>query len=97
MVVVVRSTLVAPAGARPAASAFATLYETLVMMAAGGFLAGAGLGLGRMVIGADPGPHAGLARWHPVAASLAALILASPPGPDSCSWSGRASSRGWRG
>ena len=43
MVVVVRSALVAPDGARPAASAFATLYETLVMMAAGGLLAGAGL------------------------------------------------------
>lgn len=42
MVVVVRSALVVPAGARPATAAFATLYETLTMMAAGGLLAAAG-------------------------------------------------------
>ena len=34
MVVVMRVGLVAPYGARPATAAFATLYETLVMMAA---------------------------------------------------------------
>jgi hypothetical protein len=42
MVVVVRAGLVAPYGARPATAAFATLYETLVMMAAGGFFAAVG-------------------------------------------------------
>ena len=42
MVVVVRSGLVAEAGARPATAAFATLYETLVMMAAGGLIAAVG-------------------------------------------------------
>ena len=42
MVVVVRSALVAEAGARPASAAFATLYETLVMMAAGGLIAAVG-------------------------------------------------------
>lgn len=41
MVVVVRAGLVAPYGARPATAAFATLYETLVMMAAGGLGAAA--------------------------------------------------------
>ncbi len=43
MVVVVRSALVVPDGARPATSAFATLYETLVMMASGGWVAVVGL------------------------------------------------------
>ncbi len=42
MVVVVRSALVAESGARPATAAFATLYETLTMMAAGGFVAATG-------------------------------------------------------
>ena len=45
MVVVVRSALVAPAGARPATAAFATLYETLTMMAGGGLVAAAGFAL----------------------------------------------------
>ncbi len=45
MVVVVRSTMVVPDGARVSTSAFATLYETLVMMAAGGLVAAAGFGL----------------------------------------------------
>ena len=39
MVVVMRVGLVAPYGARPATAAFATFYETLVMMAAGGLVA----------------------------------------------------------
>ncbi len=39
LVVIMRVALVAPAGARPATAAFATLYETLVMMAAGGLVA----------------------------------------------------------
>jgi uncharacterized membrane protein YbhN (UPF0104 family) len=42
MVVIMRVGLVAPYGARPATAAFATLYETLVMMAAGGLIAALG-------------------------------------------------------
>jgi uncharacterized membrane protein YbhN (UPF0104 family) len=42
LVVVMRVGLVVPFGARPATAAFATLYETLLMMAAGGLLAGVG-------------------------------------------------------
>ena len=42
MVVVVRARLATPYGARPSTAAFATLYETLVMMAAGGLIAAAG-------------------------------------------------------
>lgn len=42
LVVVMRVGLVTPHGARPATAAFATLYETLVMMAAGGLLAALG-------------------------------------------------------
>ena len=45
MVVVMRVGLLAPAGARPATAAFATLYETLVMMAAGGVIAALGFAL----------------------------------------------------
>lgn len=45
LVVVVRAGLVAPYGARPATAAFATLYETLLMMASGGLLAAAVFGL----------------------------------------------------
>jgi glycosyltransferase 2 family protein len=46
MVVVMRAGLVVPFGARPATAAFATLYETLVMMAAGGLTAGLGFAIG---------------------------------------------------
>ncbi len=46
MVVVMRAGLVVPYGARPATAAFATLYETLVMMATGGFVAGVGFAIG---------------------------------------------------
>ncbi|MBX6315002.1 MAG: hypothetical protein IRY99_19115, partial [Isosphaeraceae bacterium] len=42
MVVVLRVGLLAPWGARPATTAFAALYETLTMMAAGGLVAAAG-------------------------------------------------------
>jgi uncharacterized membrane protein YbhN (UPF0104 family) len=42
MVVVLRAGLLAPYGARPATAAFATLYETLTMMAAGGLVAALG-------------------------------------------------------
>lgn len=48
-VVVMRAGLSSPAGARPATSAFATLYETLVMMAAGGLLAALAFGGGASV------------------------------------------------
>lgn len=41
LVVVMRVGLVTPYGARPASAAFATLYETLMMMAAGGLLSAA--------------------------------------------------------
>jgi glycosyltransferase 2 family protein len=46
-VVVMRVALVAPYGARPATAAFATFYETLAMMAAGGLVAALGFGIGR--------------------------------------------------
>ena len=45
MVVVMRVGLVVPHGARPASAAFATLYETLVMMATGGLVAAAGFAI----------------------------------------------------
>jgi uncharacterized membrane protein YbhN (UPF0104 family) len=45
MVVVVRAGLVAPFGARAATAAIATFYETLVMMAAGGWIAAAGFAM----------------------------------------------------
>jgi uncharacterized membrane protein YbhN (UPF0104 family) len=60
MVVVMRVGLLAPYGARPATAAFATLYETLTMMAAGGLIAAAGFAvpppqLGALVLGAALG------------------------------------------
>ncbi len=45
MVVVLRAGLSAPHGARPATAALATFYETLTMMASGGFVAAAGFAL----------------------------------------------------
>ncbi len=45
MVVVMRAGLLSSYGARPATAAFATLYETLTMMAAGGFVAALGFAL----------------------------------------------------
>jgi uncharacterized membrane protein YbhN (UPF0104 family) len=45
MVVVMRVGLLVPYGARPATTAFAALYETLVMMAAGGLAAALGFAL----------------------------------------------------
>ena len=42
MVVVMRVGLTSPYGARPATAAFATLYETITMMAAGGLVAAVG-------------------------------------------------------
>ncbi len=49
LVVVMRAGLSVPSGARPATAAFATFYETLVMMAAGGLLAAAAFGAGSWV------------------------------------------------
>ncbi len=72
MVVVIRAGLVAPPGASPAPAVFATLYETLVMMAAGGLGAGLGFAIGS-------GPSAGvpvpLVGGRVVEAPLAALGL----------------------
>jgi hypothetical protein len=45
LVVVLRAGLASPFGARPATAAFATVYETLVMMASGGLVAAAGFSL----------------------------------------------------
>jgi glycosyltransferase 2 family protein len=45
MVVLMRAGLSVPYGARPATAAIATFYETLVMMAAGGLVAGLGFAL----------------------------------------------------
>ncbi len=62
MVVVMRVGLVVPYGARPATAAFATFYETLVMMAAGALLAAVGFGLGSRPVQVVPlGLAAGLA------------------------------------
>ncbi len=59
MVVVMRAGLVVPYGARPATAAFATLYETLVMMAAGGLVAGAGFAIGSGPSARVPVPFSG--------------------------------------
>jgi len=46
LVVIVRAGLSTPYGARPATAAFASMYETLLMMAAGGLIAGLAFGWG---------------------------------------------------
>ncbi|MDB5349130.1 MAG: putative integral rane protein [Planctomycetota bacterium] len=67
LVVVMRVGLVMPSGARASTAAFATVYETLVMMAAGGFVAFAGLGFGaRLTLP--------LGRWAPPAPVPLGLI-----------------------
>jgi glycosyltransferase 2 family protein len=70
MVVLMRVGLVVPYGARPATAAFATLYETLVMMSAGGLLAAAGFAVRRL----PPLPIA-LGAGFVVPAPLVALSL----------------------
>lgn len=73
LVVVMRVGLVTPSGARASTAAFATIYETLVMMAAGGLLAFVGfadLGTRRASV-AIP-----LGRWGAVAIPLGLLGLA---------------------
>lgn len=75
MVVLIRAGLVAQAGARPATAAFATLYETLTMMAAGGLMAALGFALRpvaplRLALGSE--------RGVPLPPLLLSLILAIP-------------------
>jgi glycosyltransferase 2 family protein len=62
MVVVMRSGMVVPFGARAATAAIATFYETLVMMAAGGLVAAIGFA---MASGSGPVTVA-LPNWGPV-------------------------------
>ncbi|HWE36047.1 MAG TPA: lysylphosphatidylglycerol synthase domain-containing protein [Isosphaeraceae bacterium] len=71
MVVVMRAGLVAPSGARPATAAFATFYETLVMMAAGGLIAAAGGAFGDL-----PGVPVGLGRYGSLQVAPGLLGLA---------------------
>lgn len=79
LVVVMRAGMSAQAGARAATAAFATLYETLLMMAAGGLIAGLGFAItpARVVrvelgpLGAWPVPLALLG----LAAGLGFLVL----------------------
>ncbi len=72
MVVVMRAGLVVPYGARPATAAFATLYETLVMMAAGGLVASLGFAIGSGPSAKVPVPLFG---GREVEAPLASLAL----------------------
>jgi uncharacterized membrane protein YbhN (UPF0104 family) len=82
MVVIVRAGLVAPFGARPATAAIATFYETLVMMAAGGWIATAGFAMASFAADtpdkrielAPPGYGAVSVPIYPVAA-VSALML----------------------
>jgi hypothetical protein len=59
LVVVMRAGMVVPFGARAAAAAFATLYETLVMMAAGGLVATVGFSLASTSNASLPIPWSG--------------------------------------
>jgi uncharacterized membrane protein YbhN (UPF0104 family) len=70
LVVVMRATLCTPHGTRAATAAFATLYETLVMMAAGGLVAATGFALSpaRSV-------RVSLGRFGPLSAPLWVLGL----------------------
>jgi hypothetical protein len=71
MVVIMRVGLLAPYGARPATTALATAYETLVMMAAGGLIAALGY-----AAGSYPALPVSLGRLPTVAVSPTALSLA---------------------
>ena len=70
LVVVLRATLCTPHGVRAATAAFATLYETLVMMAAGSLVAAAGFALS-----APRSAHLRLGRFGTVSAPLWMLGL----------------------
>jgi hypothetical protein len=88
MVVVVRTGMVVPYGARASTAAIATFYETLVMMAAGGLIAAAGFapavgsssfelslpGWGSVAV-----PLYRFAAWLGLALFLAFLLLVIPP------------------
>jgi uncharacterized membrane protein YbhN (UPF0104 family) len=84
MVVVMRAGMVSTAGARPAAAAFATLYETLVMMAAGGLVAALGFVMGQGATARVPVPFSGGAEvdaplaWLALAPGLAFLVVVWP-------------------
>jgi hypothetical protein len=88
MVVVMRAGMAVPFGARAATAAIATFYETLVMMAAGGFVAGAGFAVagdsGRVSF-AMPGwgpvelPLYRLAAISGLGLGLAFLVVVAPP------------------
>jgi hypothetical protein len=89
LVVVMRVGLVVPAGARPATSAFATLYETLVMMAAGGLLAFVGFAVPPaqpwgMAVGLGLGLAFLVVVWPTVFPRISALMSLPFPnvGPD---------------
>ena len=96
MVVVIRAGMVAEAGARPATAAFATLYETLAMMAAGGLVAAAGFLLvpadraggtrTSALPGRGPGKRRSTSRWRGSGCWL---------GWGSSFWFGPGCSRGW--
>jgi glycosyltransferase 2 family protein len=83
MVVVMRVGLTVPYGARPATAAFATVYETLVMMASGALIAVLGFLLSPMLT--LPIAAGRLGTWHPpiiavaVALEMVFLIVVAPP------------------
>lgn len=77
LVVVMRAALVVPFGARPAAAAFATFYETLVMMAAGGLVAALGFATASGATARVPLPSSGESAVEvPLAVLAAGLGLA---------------------
>ena len=81
LVVVMRVGLVVPSGARAATAAFATVYETLVMMAAGGLVAFAGLPYRTKVTLSLPrwcAPAPVPLGWIGLALGLAFLIVVHP-------------------
>ncbi len=82
LVVVMRVALVTPYGARPATAAFATLYETLVMMASGGLVAAIGFALApsrRLTIALGPlGSLVVPLAWLALAPGLGLLLLTWP-------------------
>ncbi len=82
LVVVMRAGLSVPSGARPATAAFATFYETLVMMAAGGLLAAVALGRGESVTIPLPfGDGRSLTlplAWLGLGTGLAFLVVVEP-------------------
>lgn len=87
MVVLMRVALVTPYGARPATAAFATLYETLTMMASGGLVAAFGFAVGRgglipfpLPTGLGFGAEINLPMaWLGLGLGMMFLILTAPP------------------